>query len=153
VLFTYLAPCVTGCDTIGLTAGALVGGTIGFADAAVAPNGVIGIGSVESFAMVFGNLGFGLGDLGAGLVVVLDATASVGASYFMDGLTAAGLFTIFNDGAASNVFISGPNAQQLALGQPGLLIRNAAAVAEPGSILLLAVGLLMAGWSRRNMAG
>lgn len=145
--FVYVAPCLVNCASIGIADGTLVGALIGVNDAAVAPNAVIAQSDLTSFTALFGSLSLSLADLVA-FTVVLDATGAAGAAWIFALQNATGTILAINDGT-DNAFIAAlAGADVAAFGTPGALVRTG--VPEPATLLLLGVGLALAGVARRR---
>ncbi|WP_162914845.1 PEP-CTERM sorting domain-containing protein [Desertibaculum subflavum] len=82
VIFQYAATCGFNCDLIGLPLGGAVSGTIGFADAAVAPNAVLDTADVVSFSFDFGTVHVDLASAaGFNFDVMLDPLATSATSF------------------------------------------------------------------------
>lgn len=142
--FVYVAPCLVQCAAIGLADNALVAATLTIDDGAIVPNGAIGIGSIQSFALAAGGLTFTLPNLVA-FAALLDATGTYATQFIFAAQTATDAFIASNDGT-TNLFLA-VAGQLSAVGGPGVLVRR---VPEPATALLLVGGLLAAGALRRR---
>lgn len=144
--FVYVAPCLVQCSNIGLSDGDPVAASLSIDDAAVLPNNIVDLSSIQSFGLVAGNLSFTLPDL-LQVLIVLDPTATFATSFALVAANASGVFIAINDGV-NNAFLAGPNQELLALGGAGILFRT---VAEPATLVLLGVAAILGGIARRRL--
>ena len=144
IIFQFQSTCLSNCAAIGRGAGDTVSGTIGIADAAVVPGGTVTTANITSLDLRFGTFTFGLPTLGS-FSGVLNPTAS---AFGSNGVFTSAPGTQPGYGVQQAFWLAGSSTLNAASGDGYTLVR-AAVVPEPSVLALIAIGLVVLGWSSR----